>query len=65
MGKRQAGKKNDEYGVFWIFSDGVWIPFVLQGKPLTSVQLATWLLFFFYNYYNIKALSSMPLAKYG
>jgi hypothetical protein len=46
MGKRQAGKKNDEYGVFWIFSDGVWIPFVLQGKPLTSVQLATWLLFF-------------------
>jgi membrane-bound metal-dependent hydrolase YbcI (DUF457 family) len=47
MGKRQAGrqagKKNDEYGVFWMFSDGVWIPFVLQGKPLTSVQLASWL----------------------
>jgi hypothetical protein len=64
MGKRQAGKKNDGYGVFRVVSDGVWIPFALQGKPLTSVQLASFAPFF-YNYYNIKALSSMPLAKYG
>ena len=47
MGKRQAGKKkNDEHGVFWMFSDGVWIPFALQGKPLTPVQLDFWHLFF-------------------
>jgi hypothetical protein len=49
---------------FWVFSDGVWIPFALQGKPLASVQLASFAPSFC-NYYNIKALSSTPLAKYG
>jgi len=46
-------KKNDEYGVFWMFSDGVWIPFALQGKPLTPVQLDSWLLFFLFIYFVI------------
>jgi hypothetical protein len=47
MGKRQAGKKKTmDMGVFWVFSDGVWIPFALQGKPLTSVQPASFAPFF-------------------
>jgi hypothetical protein len=42
MGKRQAGKKKTmNMAFFWVFSDGVWIPFALQGKPLASVQLAS------------------------
>jgi hypothetical protein len=39
-------KKTMDMGVFWVFSDGVWIPFALQGKPLTSVQPASFAPFF-------------------
>ena len=65
MGKRQAGRqKNDGYGVFWVFSDGVWIPFARitgQAPDFCTTGFCS----FFCNYYNTKALSSMPLAKYG